>query len=136
VAKKPLAPARQQLTAAQADTAPVLAAWLPILAPGLPTPVCEFRFDAGRAWRFDLCWPDVKLAAEVDGGRWQAGGGRHGSDADYEKLNAAVLAGWRVLRFTSHQVTVDPAGCCEVIAAALLGSKNPHEGHGTPMRVV
>lgn len=63
----------------------------------------EFAFAApDRAWRFDLAWPEVKLALEVDGGAWIEGGGRHnrgkGFEGDQAKLNAAVLLGWRVLR--------------------------------------
>jgi len=46
------------------------------------------------------------LAVEVDGGTWT--GGRHtrgaGFEADCEKLNAAVIAGFRVLRFTGAMV--------------------------------
>lgn len=112
-------PARQQLLDAQADCAPVLFEWLRILAPALPTADREYRFDQARAYRFDLCWPAHQLAVEVDGGRWAAGGGKHASDSDYAKLNSAVIAGWRVLRFTTHQVTTDPAGCVEVIGRAL-----------------
>lgn len=75
----------------------------------LPVPVREVRFAWAamhRAWRFDLCWPDARLAVEVDGAIWTEG--RHsrgaGYEADCEKLNAAVLLGWRVLRFTYGQV--------------------------------
>lgn len=57
----------------------------------------EYRFHPTRRWRFDVAFPSVKLAIEVDGR------GRHqtviGVRADCEKLNAATLMGWRVLRF-------------------------------------
>jgi len=64
-------------------------------------------------FRFDFAWPDRKLAAEVDGGRFMvrrnARGqvvpvGRHNTEKDYEKLNCAALLGWRVLRFTPDMV--------------------------------
>lgn len=77
-----------------------------IKAASLPAPVREYRFDAKRRWRFDLAWPDRRLAAEVEGGTWVKG--RHSRGAgmakDCVKYNAAVLAGWAVLRFTSDMV--------------------------------
>jgi very-short-patch-repair endonuclease len=73
---------------------------------GLPEPVAEYRFHTTRRWRFDYAWPQLRLALEVDGGAWV--GGRHtrgaGYEKDCEKLNAALLAGWRVLRFTTGMV--------------------------------
>jgi very-short-patch-repair endonuclease len=46
------------------------------------------------------------LAVEVEGGSWIAG--RHvrarGFEADCEKYNAAVLLGWRILRFTTAMI--------------------------------
>lgn len=63
-------------------------------------------YKRDRNWRFDLAWPAKMLAVEVDGGTFT--GGRHtrgqGYEADTEKLNEAVLRGWRVLRVTKHQV--------------------------------
>jgi len=72
----------------------------------LRLPACEreYRFDPVRKWRFDLCWPARKLAVECDGGQWKPGGGRHGTGKDFEKMNAAQLAGWRVLHFTGTQI--------------------------------
>lgn len=67
---------------------------------GLPAPVREHRFHPVRRWRFDYAWPGEKVALEVEGGVWT--GGRHtrgaGFVADIEKYNAAVVAGWRVVR--------------------------------------
>ena len=78
---------------------------LHLRAAGIKTPLREFRFARPRRWRFDFCWPEERLAVEVEGGTWTAG--RHtrgaGMEADCE-LNAAVLLGWRVLRFTTDQV--------------------------------
>ena len=72
----------------------------------LPQPEREYRFYDCRRWRFDFAWPDVKVAAEVEGGTWTRG--RHtrgrGFEKDCEKYNTATLLGWRVFRFTSTMV--------------------------------
>ena len=88
---------------------------------GLPCPVAEHRFHPERRWRFDLAWPDLLLAVEIEGGTWLPWGGRHnraaGFAADCEKYNAAALLGWRVLRFTTEMVSNGAA--LAVIGAAL-----------------
>lgn len=79
---------------------------------GLPQPEREFVFHHKRKWRFDLAWPDLLIAVEVEGGIWV--GGRHvrgeGYEADCEKYNEAQLAGWMVLRFTPGMIKRDQAG--------------------------
>jgi very-short-patch-repair endonuclease len=73
---------------------------------GLVAPLEEYRFAPPRRWRFDLAWPDRRIAVEMEGGTWN--GGRHvrgrGYEADCEKYNAAALHGWTVLRFTSDMI--------------------------------
>ena len=68
--------------------------------------VREHKFLDTRRFRFDFANPALKLAVEIDGGAWI--GGRHtrglGIESDHEKQNLAVLAGWRVLRFTPRAV--------------------------------
>jgi very-short-patch-repair endonuclease len=77
-----------------------------IAAARLPTPETEFRFAAGRRWRFDFAWPGAQVALEIEGGTWS--GGRHvrgaGFAADAAKYAEATIAGWRVIRVTSSQV--------------------------------
>ena len=79
---------------------------LQIRAVGLPRPVEEFRFHPTRKWRFDLAWPDRKLAVEIEGGAWSHG--RHtrgkGFTRDCEKYAEALCLGWRVLRVTTGMV--------------------------------
>ena len=54
-------------------------------------PEREYRFHPIRRWRFDFAWPDQLIAVEVDGNAWHTkGGGRHGTDKDREKINAAA----------------------------------------------
>ena len=69
-------------------------------------PQREFPFYDGRKWRFDFCWPEYRLAVEVEGGTWQRG--RHQTGTGYEqdcrKYNQAALDGWRVFRFTTDMV--------------------------------
>ena len=71
-------------------------------AAGLPRPVPELRFAAPRRWRFDWAWPSLRIALEVQGGIFS--GGRHVRGAallkEMEKLNAAAIAGYRVLYCT------------------------------------
>lgn len=73
-------------------------------AVGLPMPEAEYKFHATRKWRFDFCWPEAKVALEVQGGIWS--GGRHsrgsGLVKEHEKLNAAAHAGYRIF-FTTPQ---------------------------------
>jgi len=78
---------------------------------GLPAPELEHRFHPTRKWRFDLAWPDQMLAMEIDGGVYAEG--RHtrgkGFEGDAEKLNEALILGWRVLRVTTGQVKSEKA---------------------------
>lgn len=75
-------------------------------AVGVSAPISELRFHPTRKWRFDLAWPDLLVAVEVEGGSWSAG--RHtrgvGFEGDCEKYDEAQLAGWLVLRVTPHMI--------------------------------
>ena len=66
----------------------------------------EHRFHPRRKWRFDVAWPDMMIAVEIDGGTWIQG--RHsrgaGQSKDNEKINAAQSLGWKVYRFTPTDV--------------------------------
>lgn len=83
--------------------------------------VREHNFDAAwkRNHRFDFARPDKMIAVEVDGGQFAAGGGRHNTDTDREKLNIAAALGWRVFRFSVQQLEKDPGGCVDLVAGAL-----------------
>lgn len=61
----------------------------------------EWPFHPERKWRFDYACPELKIAIEVDGGIFT--GGRHsggvGQVKDFEKMNEALVLGWRVFHF-------------------------------------
>lgn len=84
----------------------------------LPAPCYGFRFNAERKWRFDMAFPDYRVALEVDGGIWRKDRGAHGRPAnilrDMAKINAAQLAGWKVLRYTPEQLpgAIDDLNVC------------------------
>src|SRR5262245_20400337 len=71
--------------------------------------VRELQFSPPRKWRFDYAWPEQKVALEVQGGIWTRG--RHVRGAallrEYDKLNAAAIAGWRVLFTTPERLMTD-----------------------------
>ena len=72
--------------------------------------VCEHRGIEGRKFRFDCANVKERIAIEVEGGLWITG--RHnrpvGMMQDMEKYNAAVIAGWRVLRYTPEDIKKTP----------------------------
>ena len=80
----------------------------------------EFRFFPPRRWRFDFVLVPLSLliAVEVEGGAW-SGGHKRGAaaDTDCQKHNAAMLDGWRTLRFTPAMVASGEA--LETIETAL-----------------
>lgn len=99
-----------------------LHAWR-VLAPDAPQPVEEYNFDAaiGRKHRFDFAWVSQMVAVEVDGNAWHVkGGGRHNQDADYEKMNLAASAGWRVFHLSPAMLKKDPARWVEMIRRAIF----------------
>lgn len=93
-----------------------------------------------RKWRFDWAIPELKIAVEIDGGnrmaRWDAkqrrcvAVGRHTLSRDYEKRNAAVMAGWTLLAFTTEMLRKDPVDCVrmvETLVRSVLGLKAERE---------
>jgi hypothetical protein len=99
--KTPMSSSYEEEVAAILRSAPEPVPWF----------VREYAFARswGRAWRFDFAWVACLVALEVDGGTHMVSvgpdgrrrvGGRHNSDADREKLNAAAAMGWRVVRWT------------------------------------
>jgi very-short-patch-repair endonuclease len=63
----------------------------------------EYEFDDERKWRWDFCWPDQRVAVEIDG----FGFGHQAQQCmaqDNEKANAGVASGWRVFRYNSRQL--------------------------------
>jgi very-short-patch-repair endonuclease len=90
----------------------------------LPAPETQYRFHPTRRWTFDFCWPDLKLALEVEGGIWTKG--RHtrgkGYEKDCEKYNEAALAGFRLLRVTTDMVKAGTA--LNVVERAIQAAQN------------
>ena len=73
---------------------------------GLAEPVPEFRFAPPRKWRFDWCWPEKKVALEIEGGIWTRGRHTRGSGfmKDLEKYSEAAILGWTVIRVTPEMM--------------------------------
>lgn len=77
-----------------------------------PTPVREYHFAKPRMWRFDVAFPDYKIAVEVEGGMFLPTKGKHagrhtsptGIKRDLEKYGEAAVLGWTVLRVLPEQV--------------------------------
>jgi hypothetical protein len=89
------------------------AAFLASLPPSLRAgAVVEFKFHPDRRWRFDVAWPDRRVAFEIEGGIWlQTKSGRSAGHAhpdrfirDIDKYNTAAALGWRVFRVTPDMI--------------------------------
>jgi very-short-patch-repair endonuclease len=76
------------------------------LWPGAVAEFCNER-TFGRKFRFDFAFPAHVLLVECEGATWVPNRGHTsgaGIQRDIDKLNAATLAGWRVLRFTKAMI--------------------------------
>lgn len=83
-------------------------------AADLPRPTVNARGPAGRV---DFTWPARRLAVETDGGKFHRTAAA--IERDRAKEARLVTAGWRVLRFTWHQIIDDPATVVAALAACL-----------------
>jgi hypothetical protein len=78
----------------------------------------EFKFCNDRGWRFDYCWPSIKIALEYEGGIFMQKSGHTntgGMVKDSEKYNRAVVLGWRVIRVTALNYTTAVSQLNELI---------------------
>jgi very-short-patch-repair endonuclease len=81
-----------------------------------PPPVAEYAVANGH-YRWDLAWPEVKVAIEVSG--WDG----HAAHSDWlrniEKRNWGVAHGWLILEFAWDHVTNNPAAVAAEIQRVL-----------------
>lgn len=87
-----------------------------------------FAWEAkGRRWSFDWCLPMMRIAVEIDGGKWitrRTKGGRivpvgHNRQKDNEKMNTAAELGWLVFHYTPRQLQTSAKECVEQVLRAL-----------------
>ena len=88
----------------------------------------QHRYAKPRKLAADFAWPESRLLVEVQGGIWgrKAHGSITGILADIDRLNAATLAGWRLLRVTPDMVKSGVA--LQVIERALGAELSGNSG--------
>ncbi len=91
-----------------------------VVLAGLPLPQSQFHvLGGGRViGRVDFAWPHAHLIVETDGFAFHADRERY--RADRRRINALVLAGWRVLRFSWEDVVHHPERVVAEVQAALV----------------
>jgi very-short-patch-repair endonuclease len=72
----------------------------------------------GHRFRADIAFPDLRLTVEVDG--WAYHRTKEQRDADVQRDNLLMLAGWRVLRFTWEDVRDRPEYVLGMIRSVLV----------------
>jgi very-short-patch-repair endonuclease len=87
---------------------------------------------SGRRVRFDLAYPDARLAIELKGRAPHWGADRWQRDNDRE--NAVELGGWRMLPFTWRDVNERPNYVVLTIAAKLRLRPARWTAEKTPQR--
>lgn len=105
--KRPMPEAARELVKASSKDfleARFLSIWLSL---GGIVLVPQHRFHAKRKWRFDFANLDRKIAFEIQGGLYAAQSGHRsfeGVQRDYEKFNAAQMAGWTLFQVTTSMM--------------------------------
>lgn len=89
-----------------------------LMPPELEHVVC----DAAGAFvaQVDLAYVPARLAIECDGDHWHSG--RQRRQADLDRQNRLVLAGWTILRFTWEDLVQRPHVIVERVTAALAAA--------------
>ncbi len=81
------------------------------------SPLAEFPIPWSPSERFDLAFPDQRVAIELDSVRWHSTPGQF--DADRRRDREALLHDWRVLRFTWRDIDNQPAETIAFVFQAL-----------------
>lgn len=122
-ARVPLTPAQKAARKAESTKLPN-AVTDQCAAMKLPAPVREYVLSGPRKFAYDLAWPDLMLLAECQGGIWgKSTNSSHAHPAsiqrDADKLNYAVIRGWRVLHLTTS--AIESGEAIGVIRQAIRG---------------
>lgn len=83
----------------------------------LPVPEREYPLPWDPRRRFDLAYPEQRVAIELDGRRWHDT--REAFESDRRRDREAVRHGWVVLRFTWEDIVRRPHEFVREIAAVL-----------------
>ena len=94
-----------------------------LLDAGLPHPVLEHPAPWSESQRIDAAYPEEKVGIEWDSMRWHTQVAAFQRDRVRDRL--ALLKGWRVFRFTWHDVTERPSDVVATIRAALNVPHSP-----------
>lgn len=95
-----------------------------LVGSGLPEPMQQLPLPwrEGRPGRIDLAYPEAHLLIEADSRRWHSMA--EAFEVDRRRDNLAMLAGWRVLRFTWRDVVKRPDYVVRLVAE-LLDTASP-----------
>lgn len=84
-----------------------------------PMPVLQYHFHPERQWRFDFCWPNQRVAVEIQG-QGPGHSSLPGMTNDCDKGNAARQLKWTVLYFTCIHLSPEKIdGTCIFISSFL-----------------
>lgn len=89
---------------------------------GLPHYETQFSYASPRGFKADVAFPEYKLLIEAEGGVWGRISGHNsgsGIESDCERTNAATIAGYSQLRFTTQTLRDYPKYCRECVTLAL-----------------
>lgn len=89
---------------------------------GLAEPVVHYRVMDGNRFvaEVDLCYPELKIAIEVDGSHHLDAAVR---ERDLPRQNDLVLLGWTVLRFTWQRYVQRPESIVAEVATAIQSAR-------------
>ena len=88
-----------------------------LLEGGLPEPILEFGIPWDMSRRFDVSYPEWRIAIEWDSRRWHLR--EDAFERDRARDRSALLHGWSVYRFTWDDVTNRPAMVVATIRTAV-----------------
>lgn len=93
--------------------------------------VREHQFDEQRKWRFDFCWPAIRVALEFEGGIFLAKSGHNTAkhyNKDTDKYNRAAVLGWDVIRVTAMNYKSSLQILNEIVCQKLATTPNSATG--------
>lgn len=96
-----------------------------LLSSNFPSFKTQFIFHPTRKWRFDVAWPNKKVAIEIQG-FGPTHNSMQGMYNDCEKHNAAIELGWKLLYFMSPHLTTDSLTQTLTCIGSLLNVKLHH----------